>query len=98
MTDMILKHKLFTASGRKTKYALQQGYVELPKKEYPSTYLYLSWGYGCFIIQGYKNEKRVYKELNTSSIVEAREILESTAASKLPPVPAPISAILHSRF
>lgn len=106
--DAILKHKLTTSSGAKTKYALQQGYIQLPKKNYPDTYIYLSWGYGCFIIQGYKNEKRVYKELDTVSIVEARKILESSARSlvKIPastPTPAqnkrkPISNILHNRF
>lgn len=107
--DSILKHKLLTTSGKRTKYALQQGYIQLPKKNYPDTYIYLSWGYGCFIIQGYKNEKRVYKELETVSIVEARKILEQSASKldKSPastPTPAPvprtksISRILHNRF
>lgn len=95
-TNSILQHKLLTSTGAKTKYALQQGYVELPKKSYPNTYIYLSWGYGCFIIQGYKNDRRVYKELDTTSVVTARKILEATAKSTL--AASPISQILHQRF
>jgi hypothetical protein len=93
----ILQHKLLTSSGRKTKLALQKGYVEIPKKYAPKTHIYLTWEYEEFVIKGYKNDRRYHKVLQTKSIVEARKILESIAVSKIDS-PEPISPILHKQF
>lgn len=98
---MILQHKLFTIDGRKTKLALQKGYVEIPKNYSPKTHIYLTWEYDQFVIKGYKNDRRYHKILDTTSIVEARKYLDQIANSKITePVASssPISPILHNRF